>query len=74
MAALTEKKRQRRIKQIKQKEKKLRRQGKYDDVAKLFQNLFVIEQAKKVVFWKKNHLYRSFIANFKFFKLFELDR
>ena len=45
-ATLTEKERQRRIMQIKQKEKKLRRQGKYDDLAKLFQNLAVTEQGK----------------------------
>jgi len=43
-AALTEKERQRRIMQIKQKERKLRRQGKYDDLAKLFQNLAITEQ------------------------------
>ena len=52
-AALTEKKRQRRIKQIKQKEKKLRRQGKYDDVAKLFQNLFVLSRLRKAYFERK---------------------
>ena len=45
-ATLTEKERQRRIMQIKQKEKKLRRQGKYDDLAKLFQNLAITEQGK----------------------------
>ena len=35
-AAMTEKERQRRIMQIKLKEKKLRRQGKFDDLAKFF--------------------------------------
>ena len=42
--AMTEKERQRKIMQIKQKEKKLRRQGKFDDLAKLFLNLAITEQ------------------------------
>ena len=59
-ATLTEKERQRRIMQIKQKEKKLRRQGKYDDLAKLFQNLAITEQGK---FWEIN-MYLLLMANF----------
>ena len=43
-AALSEKERQKRIMQIKQREKKLRRQGKHDELAKLFENLAVTEQ------------------------------
>ena len=43
-AALTERERQRRIMQIKKKEKKLRREGKHDELAHLFHSLAVTEQ------------------------------
>ena len=45
-AALTEEERQHMIMQIKPKEKKLQRQEKYNDLAKLFQNLTITEQGK----------------------------
>ena len=51
-ASLNEKERQRRIMQIKQREKKLRREGKYDELAKLFHNLAVTEQGTSLTYQK----------------------
>ena len=47
-AALTERERQRRIMQIKKKEKKLRREGKHDELAHLFHSLVcsTVQQAQ----------------------------
>jgi len=47
--ALSEKERQRRITQIKRKEKKLRQQGKHDEVAELFAKLAISEKGNDFV-------------------------